>query len=69
MSDFPRLLYRGAPDETAETQAVENEEALARALEEGWRRQRRIEPPAEVAEAPDADEATPLPSGARRRRS
>ena len=67
MSDFPRLLYRGAADETAETHAVENEEALALALEEGWRRQRRMEPLAEVA-APDAEDATPVPSRAHRRR-
>ena len=38
--EFPRLLYRGAP-ESAEYCTVDTEDALAIKLDEGWRLRRR----------------------------
>lgn len=40
---FPRLVYRGPADATAETQHVEDADALARARRDGWRLTRRLE--------------------------
>jgi hypothetical protein len=72
MSDFPRLLYRGAADDTAETLRVETEMELAQALDEGWRRHRRLdlsEPVTEDVVALDAEEPSEQqPSGGRRKK-
>jgi len=40
---FPRLMYRGPEDSTAETKRVEDGTAYEQALDEGWRLQ-RIDP-------------------------
>lgn len=63
MSDVstPRLMYRGAADETAETREAIDQADLAAALKAGWRLTRvdaDHQPPEKVAEpeaAPAAD--------------
>lgn len=47
---FPRLIYRGASDESAETLIVEDADALDVALKAGYRLQRN---PPKVAEPVD----------------
>lgn len=43
---YPRLLYRGPEDDSAETQAFPDAEAGELALKAGWRAHRRIVKPA-----------------------
>lgn len=55
---FPRLVYRGASDETAETLTVDDADALDVALKAGARLQRNPKPDAEPAAAkPDGAKA------------
>ncbi len=50
MPSTPRLLYRGPPDERAETRAVANWIELEGALAEDWRLHRALTPATCVAD-------------------
>lgn len=49
----PRMVYRGAADDSAETQVVSDQEALSAALKDGWRLKRVPVKAAPVADAKD----------------
>lgn len=46
----PRMVYRGAADDSAETQVVADQDALSAALKDGWRLTRV--PKAKAADVP-----------------
>lgn len=62
MSDVvtPRLLYKGAADETAETCKVDDQAALEKALKDGWRLQRVDKK--HKAPPPDATDTIDVPA-------
>jgi hypothetical protein len=59
MPECPRLLYRGAEDETAATRRVDTWAELEMALLDGWRLHRKVDVQP-VAESPP-DEPEPPP--------
>lgn len=53
--NVPRMLYRGAPDETADTKRFETEAEVETALAAGWRLTRAVQAP-----EPESEPLKPL---------